>query len=161
MKVVIAALILISIFHFTTVEKQYVKQVNDDGTIISEGWMRGDLKDGYWKFYDDQQRLVQSGHYVNGNKSDYWHEYEAGKLIAEGYYNKDLRTNWWSFYNIKGYRIIKKQFENGVLNGYVLYYKKSSLSMVEEYVNAKKIGAWTSYFKFKRDHPDFSLSDLR
>ncbi|MEP3042861.1 hypothetical protein, partial [Nonlabens ulvanivorans] len=94
-------------------------------------------------------------------KTGYWHEYKSGLISSEGHYTNNLKTDWWTCHNKKGYRTIKKQFKKGLQHGYALYYKKSSLSMVEEYESSKKIGAWTSYFKFKRDHPGFSMSDLR
>ncbi|MEP2403671.1 MAG: hypothetical protein ABJH73_05175, partial [Nonlabens ulvanivorans] len=118
-------------------------------------------KNGYWKFYDKQQHLSFSGHYINNQKTGYWHEYKSGLISSEGHYTNNLKTDWWTCHNKKRYRTIKKQFKKGLQHGYALYYKKSSLSMVEEYESSKKIGAWTSYFKFKRDHPGFSMSDLR
>lgn len=148
------------LFH-TPIEKQYVKEKNNQGVIIGEGWIKNGVRNGYWKFYDDQHQLSQTGHYINDQKDGYWHEYNQGKLSAEGHFKNNHKTNWWTFYNSSGYRTIKTQFKNGVKNGYSLYYKKSALSMVEEYSRNEKLGSWTSYFKFKRDHPGFSMKDLR
>ena len=161
MKFLITAILCINaLLPFISMQKEYIKQVDDNGQLISEGWVLNGVKDGYWKFYA-QQQLKQAGHYSNDQKTGYWHEYLAGKISSEGHYKDGLKAEWWTYHNKNGYRLIKKQFKKGLQHGYVLYYKNATLSMVEEYKSSEKIGVWTSYFKFKRDHPGFSMSDLR
>lgn len=154
-------LLFIGIVFSVPEENEYVRQLNVDGNIVSEGWIKNGAKDGYWKFYDVNRHMSASGHYSANIKVGYWYEYIDGELSSQGHYDNNFKSNWWVYHNKMGYQTIKKQYVNGVIQGYVLFYKKSSLSKVDEYKANKKVGSWTSYFKFKKAHPNFSLSDFR
>lgn len=159
MKYIGALVIVLSNLLFINTDKEYVKDY-EKGMLTSEGWVVNGEKDGYWKFYNAGEISAQ-GHFKSGEKDGYWHLFTNGTLDKEGYYKNSFKQNWWVFHNQNGYRTIKKQYVHGKISGYALYYRKSNLSKVEEYKSNEKLGEWTSYWKFRADHPDFSMKDLK
>lgn len=50
----------------------YVKNYYDDGTLQSEGQMKGGLPTGVWKYYTPNGQLNQVGEYVMGKRNGRW-----------------------------------------------------------------------------------------
>ena len=50
----------------------YVKNYYDDGTLQSEGLMKGGLPAGVWKYYTPNGQLNQVGEHVMGKRNGRW-----------------------------------------------------------------------------------------
>lgn len=145
--------ILILCIVTSTPKKEYVKNLNEMGTVVSEGWMLNNKKVDFWTFYYDNGSIEKKGHYSNDKKTDYWYFYgQNSKLLKEGSYNNNQACKWWIFYSENKKR--KIQFKNGEKNGYCLVYINNRLKKAELYESDRKTGEWTSYFSFKRDNPN-------
>lgn len=162
MKVFIALAGLFLCVGFTNISnKEYVKQYNEKGVLIAEGWMQDHAKIDFWKYYNDKAELISEGHYNNGLENGFWRYYSNGKTKLEGHFNSGKKTDWWTSYQHIEYHKVITQYKSNKKNGYRLYYNRFTLSKVEQYQLDVLKGAWTSYRSFKKDHPDFSLSDLK
>ena len=75
------------------IKRNQIKNVNEyysNGCIKIEGTLKGNLKEGLWKYY-----------------------YEDGKLSNEGRYINNIREGNWKFYSENGVLISKMKFKNG------------------------------------------------
>ncbi|MFS4468592.1 toxin-antitoxin system YwqK family antitoxin [Maribacter sp. 2210JD10-5] len=139
--------------------KIYQKTYHDNGKLKSEGWLRFNVKTGYWKFYHKNGHLSEQGHYKYNKRESYWYFYDENRVrTKEGHYKNDDKVDWWIFYDKQGRINHKCQLNMGVKNGYCLKYKNEKLTSAEKYSNGKKIKEWTSFSAFKSEN---SLSDLK
>jgi len=142
-------------------EKEYAtyhKEFYKTGKTKSEGWLKNNIKTGYWKFYHENGVISEQGHYYNGKKEDYWYFYNKHNVcIKEGNYENGQMIKWWLFYDLKGTIAHKCQLTNGVKNGYCLKYKNKKITAAVRYSNGKRIKEWTSFSSFKKEN---KLSDL-
>ena len=147
---------LISLFFIlliSTEEKKFVRNYDSNGNLVSEGWSNNNQKIDFWTFYYPNGEIAKKGHFDYGKKTGYWHFYtETSKLIKEGTNVNNKPNHWWIFYKNSG--TLKIQLKDGLKDGYALVYRNNRLKKAQRYEANKKIGEWTSYFKFKRDNPD-------
>lgn len=140
-------------------QKIYKKKYHDNGNLKQEGWLKDNIKQGYWKFYHTNGQIEQKGHYENGLKHKYWYFYHENSFKhKEGHYNNGTQSKWWAFYNKKGQIIHKCQFKNNEKNGYCLVYQHNKLVKASKFVNGKKIKEWKDFSSFKKEN---NLSDLK
>ena len=152
-------LILVFIWGFSSEDNTYKKTFYDNGQIKSEGWVRYNIKSGYWKFYHNNGKIASQGHYDYNKKEKYWYFYNTNRVrTQEGHFTKDQKVNWWLFYDKQGRVNHKCQLNKGVKNGYCLKYSDNELTSAEKYSNGKKIKEWTSFNDFKKEN---SVSDLK
>ena len=72
-----------------------------------------DIKDGYFKYFDEFGELFEEGFYLNNLKEWIWRSYVNGKLWLEiNYLNDKYNGTFTSFYR-NGYIKRKDYFENG------------------------------------------------
>jgi antitoxin component YwqK of YwqJK toxin-antitoxin module len=141
------------------INRTYHRTYHDNGKLASEGWLRFNVKDGYWKFYHDNGRISQEGHFAYGKRNNYWYFYNKNRVrTKEGHYEKGEQVNWWLFYDIKGRVNHKCQLNMGVKDGYCLKYENKKLISAEKYSNGEKIKEWTNFGSFRKEN---SLSDLK
>ena len=125
----------------------------------AEGWLKNDLKMGYWKYYHRNGKISEQGAYHSNKREKYWYFYDRnGKVEKEGHYVGGKNTNWWLFYDKYGKVNHKCQLSGGVKNGYCLQYQDEKLKSAEKYRNGKKIKEWYSFRSFKKEN---NLSDLK
>ncbi|MHA7842299.1 MAG: toxin-antitoxin system YwqK family antitoxin [Winogradskyella sp.] len=150
---------LITLFLFithTNVQKEYIRNYDNEGHLVSEGWTKNEKKTDFWTFYYPDGTIEKKGHFYKGKKNGYWYFYtENNNLIKEGTYIANEANNWWIFYEDN--RTVKIQFKNGLKDGYALFYQNRQLKKAERYNADKKTGEWTSYIKFRRDNPDLEF----
>lgn len=140
-------------------ENTYEKTYYKNGKIKSEGWLRYNVKTGYWKFYHNNGNMESQGYFEYGKREKYWYFYTPNRVREqEGHFTNGEKTNWWLFYDQKGRIDHKCQLKKGIKNGYCLKYVDEELSSAEKYENGKKIKEWTSFGDFKQEN---SISDLR
>ncbi|MEM6515015.1 MAG: hypothetical protein AAF688_02450 [Bacteroidota bacterium] len=138
---------------FVNVDKEFSRDYDQEGNLMSEGWMQNEKKVEFWTFYHTNGSIEKKGHYDRGKKDGYWYFYDSKEnLVREGYFKNNNKDNWWTFYENK--KKVKIQFKNGLKNGFALIYERDRLKKAERYESDRKIGEWTSYFKFKKDNPD-------
>ncbi|MFT5864242.1 MAG: antitoxin component YwqK of YwqJK toxin-antitoxin module [Flavobacteriales bacterium] len=138
--------------------KMYNKQFNEQGNMISEGWMMGNMKVKYWKFYHSNGNIASKGHFTANDRSGYWYFYDRdGNVQKEGHYRKGTTENWWIFYDLARQEKRKIQFQNNQKNGFCLIYKDRQLVKVEKYNEDQKQGEWSDLRSFRRDNPGVSL----
>lgn len=144
---------------FSSEDSTYQKTYFKDGTVKSEGWMRFNVKNGYWKFYHENGKIASQGHFEYDKKEKYWYFYDTNRIrIQEGHFTKDKKVNWWLFYDKQGRINHKCQLNKGVKNGYCLKYLDNELMSAEKYMNGKKIKEWSSFNAFRKEN---SMSDLK
>lgn len=147
------SLIIFSFICLNTESKEFIRNYDGNGNLISEGWVQNGEKNYFWTFYHSNGEISKKGHFLDGRKDGYWYFYnQTGDLIKEGTYTNDVENDWWVFYN--GVKMTKTQFNDGFKDGYALIYLKGKLKKAERYKANKKIGEWTSYFKFRKDNPN-------
>lgn len=140
-------------------DNTYEKSYHENGKLKSEGWLRFNVKTGYWKFYHENGRLSSQGHYEYDKKEKYWYYYSKNRIrVQEGHYTNGEKINWWLFYDKQGRINHKCQLSNGIKNGYCLRYLDSKLTSAEKYSNGKKIKEWDNFDDFKKEN---SVSDLK
>ncbi|APY08015.1 hypothetical protein BWZ20_06740 [Winogradskyella sp. J14-2] len=153
------AIYVIAFFLFLShaeAQKEYVRNYDIEGNLISEGWEKNTKKTDFWTFYYPNGAIAKKGHYFKGKKTGYWYFYtENNILYKEGSYVNNEANNWWIFYQHN--KTVKIQFKDGLKNGYALFYNNGKLKKAERYDDDKKTGEWTSYFKFRRDNRHLEL----
>lgn len=72
-------------------------------------------KEGKWKFYSEEGKLISEGDYKNGKRNGSWVQYyKTGEKAAEGnrsWEHKGFKKGQWTFYNKDGSKIGKFTFE--------------------------------------------------
>ena len=144
---------------FSSEDNTYQKTYYENGTLKSEGWLRFNVKTGYWKFYHETGKIASQGHYEYDKKEKYWYFYDTNRVrTQEGHFTNDKKVNWWLFYDKQGRVNHKCQLNKGVKNGYCLKYMDNELISAEKYSNGKRIKEWTNFGAFKKEN---SVSDLK
>ncbi|MDR1878243.1 MAG: hypothetical protein LBQ64_01610 [Bacteroidales bacterium] len=102
---------------------RYVRFYYSDSVVSSEGWMRGDQPDGYWKSY-----------------------YPNGILRAEGNRKSFLLDSLWKFYTVQGTVQSEISYRAGLRHGLNRIYTNEA---IEEYNyeddTIKGVAQWLSY----------------
>ena len=120
-----------------TSENRYFKQyVYQNGKVASEGYLKNDKPDGFWKSW-----------YVTGIKK------------SEGTWKNYVLDSIWVFYDQLGDTLEKVNYYNGKKNGYNYKYfsedfAKNKIYSKELYVNGKKNGHMFYYY------PDGKISEI-
>ena len=81
-----------------------------------------------------------------------------GLLQKEGHYIEGEKINWWLFYDSKEQINHKCQLKNNIKSGYCLMYKNNKLTSAAKFSAGKKIKEWTDLASFKKEN---KLSDLK
>lgn len=55
--------------------RTYHRTYHENGNLASEGWLRFNVKDGYWKYYHENGRLSEQGYYQYNKRERYWYFY--------------------------------------------------------------------------------------
>ncbi len=101
---------------------QFVQFFFADGNISSEGFMRENKPDGYWKTY-----------------------WENGNLKSEGNRNNFLLDSTWIFYNSEGKIILKINYENNLKHGKRIVFLEEE-TIEENYERDVKQGNTNHYY---------------
>lgn len=133
-------------------EKEFIKEYDESGTLIKEGWVKNDVKEGYWVYYFQDGSTQKKGHYHKDKKEGYWYFYSEEKaLLKEGHFASGIKNGWWIFYERN--KKVKMQYENGKREGFALEYTNHGLQKAIKYEGNQKKGEWTSLWSFRKDNP--------
>lgn len=130
---------------------RYVYEYDDKETCIAEGWMMGEVKVKFWKYYHANGVIKAKGHYDNGEKSGFWeYFFVSGKPRQCGHYFKGTKDKFWTFFSHGTKPKEQGHFKNGKREGYwITLDKKEQVVYEGRYENGQKTGFWIS-FKNKR-----------
>ena len=114
----------------------------------SEGIFLDQLKDGEWKYWDEDSTLVKVENYKSGKKNGAWKTYSSssGILLEElNYRNDTLHGPARTFY-VDGTPCTKENYLNGQRSGTAeSYYIDGKLSIKGDFHKGFKIGVWNYY----------------
>ena len=121
----------------------------DDGTLQSEGSMKGPNRIGKWLYYNtDGKTIISEENYENGLLNGTSTTYFASGKITEvlTYKNGELHGNVLR-YSSDGVLLDDLQYENGKLHGPAKYYDVAGKLLRKGYYeNDEKVGNW-EYFE--------------
>lgn len=125
-----------------------VKYYSPEGKLLSEGIMDGKIREGTWKYYDEEScKLILEETYhkdkLEGEKITY---YDNGLVTEKANYKEGVLDGENIFWNENGNLIKALNYENGKLNGKAVFYTSSGQKMMEGYYkDDKESGIWKYY----------------
>ena len=122
------------------IEHRFVQFYYPNGQVSSEGTMRGDKPDGYWKTY-----------------------YVTGVIKSEGKRTNYLLDSTWNFYNQTGELVQRISYSIGEKSGFSISYRydnpnnpgQPTMVSKELYVNGKKEGNSFYYYNGRAETDRF------
>ncbi len=131
----------------------------------------GGLKQGLWKRYYPNQRLMYEGKFQSDKPVGEWRRYHengalmailihseatdsvaarlfdlAGKLVAEGTYRGEKKSGLWTYFS-EGRRVSEEEFADGLKSGTSrVYYPSGELLEEAEWKDNKKSGRYRAFF---------------
>ncbi len=123
-----------------------VKFYNENGTLESEGKMKGKNKIGTWIYYHkDGKTIMIEENYVNGKLEGAYktHYTDKSPTVVATYHNGKLDGKYIK-YSIKGKIFEDLTYKNGKLNGLAIYYDRLTGIILEKgnYKDNIRIGNW-------------------
>ena len=111
----------------------YWKSYYESGNIKSEGNRKNYLLDSTWIFYSDDGKISSKINYKEGKKNGFRITFNENEIIEEFFVNDIKENNTKIFYkNDKLKKIIP--FEKGLENGYAFEFNEDSIIiLIEEY----------------------------
>ena len=85
----------------------------EDGAVMMEGDMKGDLREGEWKSYFPDGKVQSVGLFKDGiryGKATVY--YPNGNLYMEGYYVNGTHSGEWTYYDEQGYKLNTVNYGN-------------------------------------------------
>ncbi|MBN2669593.1 MAG: toxin-antitoxin system YwqK family antitoxin [Bacteroidales bacterium] len=129
-------------------ESGYAKLYYDDGTLLAEGhYIQKNIKDGLWKFYGTDGKLVVETNYekgiINGKQTKY---YRNGNKMEEIDLINGKKDGLWTRYFENGKERMKARMINDKRNGLLyVYYPSGKYYCKGRYENNLKTGPWVYY----------------
>ncbi len=121
----------------------------DDGVKSAEGqYINTKVRNGLWKFYGVDSKLVSEIYYTNGvpngKEVNYWRN---GNVLEEKNWDMGVQTGGWYRYFENGKEQLKARIVNGKRDGlYYVYYPNGQYYIKGHYTQNVRTGHWT-YFK--------------
>lgn len=120
----------------------------DDGVLSAEGrYIHKNVKDGLWKFYGVDGKMVVEIHYKNGvldgKELKYWRN---GKVMEEKNWVNGQQEGLWAQYFETGQDRLKTKMVHNKRHGlYYTYYPNGKYYVKGQYKDNYRVGAWTYY----------------
>ena len=117
---------------------------NRFGKKSSEGTYINEKREGIWKFYNDDERLIAEEFYENGIPSGTWKNYyHKGELLEEIGYKNGKKEGPWKQYFEDGPLKLSATFEDGKLEGLATFFHPNGRVKISGlYKNNFKEGVW-------------------
>lgn len=125
-----------------------VKYFTPAGNLVSEGKMDGKNRIGEWIYYHKKSSMVMTSEFYKNGKLDGLQKtfYLNNAVTEETTYLDGLREGPNNYYSPDGVILKKLQYKKDLLVGSAFYYDASgNVSIVGNYKNGKKHGAWKYY----------------
>ena len=126
-------------------EGGYAKLYYDNRKMSAEGnYIKRNIKEGLWKYYGSDGRLVMNVTYAkglkNGKEITYW---SNGKVMQEKNWLNGVEEGYWLQFFENGKERLKAQIKNGKRNGaYYVSYPNGRYYARGRYKNNLKEGHW-------------------
>jgi antitoxin component YwqK of YwqJK toxin-antitoxin module len=93
------------------------------------------LRDGVWKYFDNEENLLYKGNYVQDNPDGY-HTYfwENGRVKEEQYYSMGIMQRTWKKYDDEGAVLMTISYKDGVerrINGIKVNLPESEVKLIK------------------------------
>ena len=120
-----------------------------NGTLESEGKMKGKKREAKWLFYHpDGKSTMSEENYENGRlEGVYKTFYPDGKPTEITSYKNGLLDGNYKKYSIKGFLYQEFNYSNGKLNGMAIYYSRKTGDLIKKgpFKNDLRVGTWENY----------------
>jgi len=125
----------------------FTKIYYPNGKISSEGYVRNNKPDGYWKTYSKTGILVSEGNRKNYELDSLWKFYnDSSKLFMTIFYKNDKKNGFKTTFNETGK--IEENFKDDIKEGLTIYYYGDSLvRKTVTFVNGKENGLSKEFSK--------------
>jgi antitoxin component YwqK of YwqJK toxin-antitoxin module len=119
------------------------------GTKAAEGDYWDTLKDGIWKYYDEEGTLVSDETYDHNVKTGVWKTYYAdGATVEEFTYQENKKNGPWNQYFPDGSLKLSGKYSQDQKNGpFQLFYPNQKMLLSGFYKNDGRDGDWLYYLE--------------
>jgi antitoxin component YwqK of YwqJK toxin-antitoxin module len=124
-----------------------VKLFDDTGELSATGAYYDKKKDGEWKYFGSQEKLVMQEMYNKGLKNGIAIKYyPSGKIVEELEWKNGKMNGKWNRYYEDGTIRIKSMHNNDMRTGdFIVYYPDKKIELKGAYKNDLKEGKWIFY----------------
>lgn len=142
-----------------------VTQYYDDGKKAAEGLTRGDLREGDWRFWDENGEVMSEGTYVDSVKQGSWMESEYDGSVGEwvrarGTRDGGKREGMWQTRAVSGWLVSEIEWQDDQMNGsYRVYYRNGHPREEGTWHDNIATGHWSSWYENGQQHLDRTLDD--
>jgi antitoxin component YwqK of YwqJK toxin-antitoxin module len=120
----------------------------ENGTLASEGFYAGSVKDSIWSYYSYYDTQLKSREtYKKGMKHGFsWEYYPDGRCFEKTEWKNNQKNGIWEQYFEDGSLRLNGQYIHGKLTGnFIVYYSKGHPMVIGGYKDNKREGSW-KYF---------------
>ncbi len=134
--------------NYDTNESGYAKIYYDDGILSAEGkYIKRNVKDGLWKYYGTDGRLVVEVNFTNGinngTEIKYW---KNGQILEKKTWENGKMIGVWSRYYSNGLTRFQIQYQDGKRTGKIqMFHPNGKMYVKGHYKNNLKEGNWVYY----------------
>jgi len=118
------------------------------GKILSKGAYYNKKKDGIWRFYNGEQKLVKQDSYSKGLKDGAWIVFYVsnGNRASEINWKGGVKNGSWKEFFENGQLKLSATYANDKLIGeHKSFYLNRRVSRKGKYINGKQDGPWIAY----------------
>lgn len=126
----------------------YVKMFDRKSNIVCEGLLVNKFREGEWKIYHKESKIVMTSEYYRKNKLHGIKKifYDNGSLAEMVNYENGMRNGIYKRIGINGKILEELHYRNNQLDGAASFYDGSgNISISGQYNNGVKSGIWKSY----------------
>ncbi len=122
------------------------KDYSEDGRILAEGQYSDNKRSGNWKFYGKSGNTEQTGNFLNGRINGLWRwYYPDGKILREEEYFQGKRDGVYTEYSEEGNIIAQGEYVDGERNGEWIF-KNGDISEQGNYLMGLRDGLWKEFY---------------
>ncbi len=127
---------------------QKANKKDDSGTVVEEGELINNLKNGTWVTYHPKDSRIKSiTNYINGKKNGVYLELnDRGSVDLQCYYNEDILDGKWVKYKFGSRSEKEIDYKMGQIDGfYREYHNNGKMQKEISYKNGKQDGKFRQF----------------
>lgn len=134
---------------------------NPKGTVVSQGWMKSNVKEGAWRYYSSIGLITSLEEYRNGKKNGSYIKFGPGTQISiDANYKEDSLNGQKTTYGTNNKLKSVENYKNGALHGNrKAYYDDGKLQEEATYKNGKKDGKAIWYLQNGQPSVEYTYTD--